>query len=287
MQSNDHAIKLKDGRKLGYAEYGDPDGQPLLYFHGWPGCRWMAQVDGAAAEKLHIRIISIDRPGFGLSDYQGGRTLLDWPDDVIELADQLKINKFAVMGVSGGGPYAAACAYRIPERLTKVGIVVGLAPIDGFAILKGMSPLSKLGWGNYHRIPGLIYFAAWLSSFQSTHLPFFNFLKFTSKYDQKLLTKETYRKIGKSHKEAYRQGIKGPAWDLKIYTDDWGFKLKEIKAKVYLWYGADDRNVGIVMGKYYAREIPGSKLIIYPNEGHLCRLNHTEEILGTLASPTN
>ena len=128
-KASDRIIKLKDGRKLGFCEYGDPKGKPIFYFHGWPASRLSGSETDKAAKKLKIRVISPDRPGFGLSDYKEDRTLLGWADDVLELADQLKIKKFAVMGVSGGGPYSAVCAYKIPERVTKAGIVVGLAPV--------------------------------------------------------------------------------------------------------------------------------------------------------------
>src|SRR5690242_15693615 len=116
--SENNTIKLKNGYVLGYAEYGDPQGKPIFYFHGWPSSRFQAKVLDAIARKLNIRIFSVDRPGYGLSDFQPNRTLLDWPGTVTELGDKLGLNKFAVMGVSGGGPYAVVCAYKIPERLT-------------------------------------------------------------------------------------------------------------------------------------------------------------------------
>lgn len=122
-------ITLSDGRRLYYAEHGDSKGKPLFFFHGWPGSRLRSSFYDSIAKKLHIRIISPDRPGYGLSDYQENRTLLDYPDDIVELADALRIKKFAVVGVSGGGPYTAVCAYKIPERITKAGIVVGAAPM--------------------------------------------------------------------------------------------------------------------------------------------------------------
>lgn len=130
MTQKDYVIKLKDGRKLGYAEYGTSHGKPLLFFHGWPSSRLHAKYLDPLAKKLKIRIIAPDRSGFGLSDYQSNRTLLDWPGDVVELADKLKIRKFAIVGISGGGPYAAVTAYKIPHRITKAGIVIGLGPLN-------------------------------------------------------------------------------------------------------------------------------------------------------------
>src|SRR4051794_27325018 len=107
---NNQTIILQDGRKLGYAEYGDLEGKPLFYFHGWPVSRLSGKSWDKAAKKLKVRFIAIDRPGIGLSDYKKDRKLLDWDSDVTELADQLKIKKISVLGQSGGGPYAAVCA---------------------------------------------------------------------------------------------------------------------------------------------------------------------------------
>lgn len=281
----DNVIQLKDERKLGYIEYGDPNGKPLFFFHGWPTSRLHGKVTDEAARKLKIRVISVDRPGIGLSDDKPNRTLLDFPDDVIELADKLRIKKFAVMGVSGGGPYAAVCAYKIPQRITKAGIVVGLAPTYITGILDGTSTLAKLGWSNYGKYPLARTLGALLQYLNTKYGPSLGFHRFMfgSKADRKLYANSKLRKEARAGtKEAFRQGYKGAEQDLKIYTTNWGFKLKDIKAKVYLFYGEDDKNVSLNMGKYYDQQIPNSKLTIYPNEGHLATRTHMEEILRTL-----
>lgn len=280
----DKITTLKDGRKLSYIEYGDPKGKVLIYLHGWPSGRLMARETDQAAKKLGIRVISPDRPGYGLSDYKPKRALLDYPDDLLELADRLKIKKFAVVGVSGGGPYAAVCAYKISDRLTKVGIVVGLAPTYVPGLLEGMSMLNKISWSSYPYSGWVRNFAAWLAYFRNKYLPSFNSWSFPAKQDRQLMTSEFRKNMHQALAEAFRQGTKGAAWDLKLYTQDWGFDLKRIKAPVFLWYGAEDKNVGVVMGKYFASQIKGSKLTIYQNEGHFCRVNHEEEILKTLLS---
>lgn len=278
----DKVIKLKDGRNLGYAEYGDVKGKPLLFFHGWPSCRMHAKRIEEVAKKLKIRIISIDRPGYGNSDFQKNRTLLDWPKDVEELADKLNIQKFPVIGVSGGGPYAAVCAYKLPQRVTRAGIVVGLAPTSIKGILNGMGVLNKLGWAYYHRVPGLRDISAIISLLQVKYLPSLSVLGFRAKQDQAMMNSKFKRQFSLTVREAFKQGIKGPSWDLKLYTQGWGFKLRDIKVKVYLWYGTSDKNVSLAMGKYLASQIPNSKLITYPNEGHFAQITHSEEILKTL-----
>lgn len=281
---SDHVITLKDGRKLGYCEYGDTNGKPVFYFHGWPGSRLFGIETDEAAKRLKIRIISPDRPGYGLSDYKKGRTLLDWPDDVVELADRLKIKKFAIMGCSGGGPYTAVCAYKIPSRITKSAIVVGLAPVNVPGNLDGMSFLGKISWGHSHRFPGVACILASINSIIShKYFPKLGLLiGFRAKEDRELIKKKFWKRIDNSVGEAFRQGIKGPALDWKIYVTEWGFNLKNIKTKIYLWYGAKDRNVSLNMGKYYKSQIPRSELFVDPNGGHLFRNNIEDKILSKL-----
>lgn len=277
-------IKLRDGRILGYAEYGNPRGKPIFFFHGWPSSRLQIGFLNEIAHRLNIRIIAPDRPGFGLSDYKKDRTLLDWPDDVLSIADFLKISKFAVIGQSGGGPYAAVCAYKIPHRLTKVGIIVGLGPTDIDGVLQGMGFFNSLSWKYYHKFPFLMELASSYLFLQAKKFfPFKPSFSFRAKSDQKLLSSaKLQQEFIRNRNEAFRQGKKGCYKDLKIYTDDWGFNLSDIKIKVYLWYADADKNVSLNMGKYYASQIPNSKLVIYPNEGHLIFNTHNEEILKSL-----
>ena len=108
MHAENQTFTLADGRALGFAEYGNPNGKPLFYFHGHPGSRFEARY---LENSETARIIGVDRPGLGLSTYKAGRKILDWPDDIAELANSLGIARFAVAGFSGGGPYALACAY--------------------------------------------------------------------------------------------------------------------------------------------------------------------------------
>ncbi len=111
----DNVLQLRDGRVLGYAEYGNPNGKPVFFFHGLPGSRRQRHPDNSIARELDARIVTIDRPGYGLSDFQPDRRLLDWPDDVAQLADALNIDQFAAIGLSGGGPYLLSCAYMMPD----------------------------------------------------------------------------------------------------------------------------------------------------------------------------
>ncbi len=125
-------LHLADGRELGYAEYGAPDGQPVLYCHGFPTSRLELVPSESIIQALDAppRVIAIDRPGFGLSTFQARRTFLGWPQDVAEAADLLGIGRFAMVGASGGCPYALACGAALGDRVLRLGIVVGAGPIQ-------------------------------------------------------------------------------------------------------------------------------------------------------------
>ena len=151
----DSSVHLPDGRCLAYAEYADADGAPVILFHGLPGSRLSWGMLPGSPFPPGLRIIAPDRPGYGGSEPKPGRTLLEWADDVRALADALELERFAVVGVSGGGPGALACAFRMPERLTSVGVVSGAAPTNAPGVFRGMSRtnrfFTKLAW----RLPWL------------------------------------------------------------------------------------------------------------------------------------
>ena len=121
-------ILLPDGRTLGFADYGDPGGRPLFYCHGWPGSRLQARTIDEHGRRRGLRVIAPDRPGIGLSDARPGRGFSDWPADIAGLADSLRIDRFLLLGISGGGPYALAAAALLPDRIDAVAVVSGAPP---------------------------------------------------------------------------------------------------------------------------------------------------------------
>jgi pimeloyl-ACP methyl ester carboxylesterase len=127
----DQTIILPDGRVLGYAQYGVPGGIPVIGLHGTPGSRRMFEIAHSPAAALNIRLLAPERPGFGISSYHSGRDLRSYAQDIAAFADALGIPRFAVAGVSGGGPYAAACAAFLPERVAALGLVSPIGPMAG------------------------------------------------------------------------------------------------------------------------------------------------------------
>src|SRR5215469_1097864 len=126
----EHRLRLADGRTLACLQLGDPAGSPVLYFHGFPGSRLEARVAADAAARLGLRLLAVDRPGFGQSTFRAGRTVGSWAADVVALADQLALGRFSIVGVSGGAPYALACAALLSDRLARVALVCPLGPLD-------------------------------------------------------------------------------------------------------------------------------------------------------------
>ena len=137
-------VALPDGRQLAYAQYGLENGSPVMYHHGWPSSRLEAALMADAATQAGVCLIALDRPGMGHSDVHPHRTLLDWPADLTAVADALQLDQFPILGVSGGGPYVAACAYKIPERLSGATIVAGLSPLSHPQTKVGMRTMTRL-----------------------------------------------------------------------------------------------------------------------------------------------
>ena len=162
-------LPLRDGRNLGFAVYGDPGGKPEFFLHGLPGSRLSARIADKVAARLGIRIIALDRPGFGLSDFKPGRTIADWPDDLVEAADILGADRFPVIGLSGGGPYAAACAFSIPYRLTSVAIVSGMGPLHTPGASDGMRRSGRVFFTLAPRLPWITRLAMWWIGRQARH----------------------------------------------------------------------------------------------------------------------
>lgn len=291
MNATSNQISLRDGRTLAYTEYGDPQGQPILYFHGWPSSRLEAGLLEPVAKRLNARIIAVDRPGFGRSDFKPGRKLGDWPQDVTELANALELDHVAILGSSGGGPYAAICALEIPQRLSTVGIVSGLCPDDAPGVIDGMRRQNRQMHQLGRRAPWLARILIWLTMRAMKRNPARFFDEMAAELpepDQVVLARAEYREYLKNtFLEAFRSGTRGTALELALYARPWGFRLQDIMKEVHLWQGELDTNVTPAMGRYLATAIPNCRSRFYADEGHLSLLpNHMEEIIGAFSLET-
>ena len=287
----DQSILLADGRRLGYDEYGPPDGVPIFYFHGTPSSRkdWDALGNPGLLEKLGVRIIAPDRPGMGLSDFQPGRRIGDWPADVTELADALSIERFAVLGYSGGGPYALACAQKIPQRLTAAGVAAGEGPADQPGIYDGINPQALEFMRSAAQKPrqfrmtwGMVCLLAHYAPKLAGKGGFFTGLPEADKAVT-LTHPELSKALYSAMVESVRSGTQGPQLDAALAVSPWDFPLDCITVNVHLWQGECDRNVSSAAGRYFARTIPDCRAIFLPSEGHISLVvNHLEQILRAL-----
>jgi pimeloyl-ACP methyl ester carboxylesterase len=279
-------ICLRDGRSLAFAEYGEPGGKPVFFFHGMPGSRFFHPQDEITT-RLNVRLICMDRPGYGESTFQPGRSILDWPGDIAQLADQLGIGKFSVTGHSGGGPYVAACAYALPDRIASAAVLSGAGPVDSPDYTLTMSATNKLGMRVGRYIPWLLWQGmVWLVYHRRAHDPAADMARgngIRPKADDEELRKpEVQETCLCSELEAFRPGLQGTAWDARLLTRPWGFPLEKIRIPVHLWHGTDDDQVPPGTARYIAGKIPGSRITIFENEAHLALFSHWEEILTQL-----
>jgi pimeloyl-ACP methyl ester carboxylesterase len=282
--TTDNVLQLRDGRVLGYAEYGDPNGKPVFFFHGLPGSRRQRHPDASIAIELGARIITIDRPGYGLSDFQHGRKLLDWPDDVAQLATALNIDQFAAIGLSGGGPYLLSCAYKIPERITSATVISGMGPVDSPEAIKGMMRSMCLGLSLARRVPWKFVRFALDPIMRMVRRNPTTAKKLVPKTEPKVdieaFARPEIQAIDREDLiEAYRNGAQGVYWEVVLLANPWGFRLEDIHKKIHLWHGEEDTTIPLAMGRYVARSLSDCEPRYYPGEGHTLFYNYWREIL--------
>lgn len=279
-------VTLPNGISLAYAEYGALDGVPVLYFHGFPGSRLEAALGHRESLQAGVRLIAPDRPGYGASPYQPRRKLADWPITMCMLADHLGIGRFAVVGVSGGGPYAAACAALTPERLTTVYMACPLGPIEPRRNLNGMRGFNRCGLRLVEHIPWIARPVLALARLLALRDPM-RIVRFieghAAEEDKAVLSDRSIRgQLAASFREGLRPGAAGPARDLLLYTSPWGFRLEDIAIAVHLWQGEEDRIVPPAMARYYESVIPQCRATFCPGEGHFSLvINRLAEVFDT------
>jgi pimeloyl-ACP methyl ester carboxylesterase len=281
-------LGLSDGRELGYAEYGDPDGRPLFFLHGFPGSRLAGAVLDEAARARGFRVLAPERPGLGLSSPQPGRTLLDFAQDVRALADALAVGRFAVLGESGGGPYALACAHELPDRVACAAVVCGLGPVSGQGATDGIALKERIGYAIAARTPllaghVLVPFAAWARRRPR------RFLRVTcwqlGEADRRALAGPLGDLVAADFGEAFRQGGRGVGLDLALLFRPWPFDPRAIRVPVVFFHGEQDRTVACAVAHLLAGRVSGSRLCIYPEHGHFSLLvGHAEELLDETAA---
>ncbi len=268
----DKLFKLSTGRTLGFAEFGDLSGTPLFYFHGWPSSRVQGELMDETGKRRGLRIIAPDRPGIGLSEFHPGRTLTDWPSLMRELAEHVGAEKFYVLGVSGGGPYALVCAHAMPERLLGASVVCG-APSLRSVGTDGLFWAYKLAMWAQHRLPHALWpglrVSAWVAGRKITQWPQTFLSRFYAAEDRRALQDERMHRIMmQSGREALLGNVSALRLDGMIYQSDWGFDLGEIQMPVRFWHGDEDWNIPLGLAQKTAALVPGAIFTVTPKDGH-------------------
>ncbi len=281
-------LPLAPGRVLALAEYGDPQGRPVLYFHGFPGSRLEAALTGPAARACGVRLLALDRPGYGGSPFQPGRRILDWPADIAAVLDVLHLARAAVLGVSGGGPYALACAYALPARISVAGVVGGLGGLDAPAALQAMDWPARLGFRLARTAPRLLHWVyggtALRMMRRRPEVPLWLLTRRAPPADRRVLVRREVRDVLRcSMREALRQGERGPMRDLVLYARPWGFALEDVDVPVQLWHGEADQTVPVLHGRRAAARLPRVQARFLAAQGHFSLpVEHAAAILEAL-----
>ena len=280
MGKRERYIRLYDGRKLGFAEYGDPDGVPVIVHHGFPGSRLQTHPDEEISIQAGVRLIVPDRPGMGLSDFKEKRQVIDWSEDIKQLVNQLEIRRFATIGLSaGGGIYALQCASAIPDYISTVHLVSTrcvfslMKPAPSVRPLMGMARRAPTLFYQYLKIMGesvkknpSAYLERRMSDFSEVDRSFLKTPQGRDFYLDPLI-------------EALRNGPKGIAWDLSLGMQDWGFSPEEVGLPVKIWHGTDDMIVPLEEAEALAGLLPNCSTSFIEGEGQFMFMSHWKNIL--------
>jgi pimeloyl-ACP methyl ester carboxylesterase len=281
------------GRRVAVAQAGAPDGAPAFWFHATPGSRLAAPPVRAAAEQSGVRLLLTDRPGFGQSDPQRNRDLSGWADDVAAIADHLGVERFAAVGSSGGGPHALACAHRLEDRVTVVGLLGTLGPLPPGRLPRSMKVGNRVLFGLARRWPGLFRivnrmltapFIVTINDDQRAERVMTRVLSRLSEAERSLVgTPEARSNFVAMLREAIRQGSAPITEELLMLTRPWGFEPAGVAAPVHLWHGVDDASVPVAVARDLAETIPGCRTH-WLDGGHAAWLLHLDEVMGALRS---
>lgn len=271
-------VKSFDGRSLCFAEWGDPDGFPVFSLHGTPGGRLNRHPDESKYAEAGARVITYDRPGYGGSDRQAGRTVVDCVADVTAIADHLGVSRLAVDGGSGGGPHSLAVAARLGNRVVRARCDVGVAPYgaDDLDFFAGMDPLNvtEFGWaleGEARLVPELERELQEMAQrVREDPSKILGDDWSLDDADRAVLSRPDFAVvIRESTEDLDRGGVWGWVDDDVAFTKPWGFELAEIAVPVQVRYGSKDVLVPAAHGAWLGAHIPGAQVVVEDAEGHM------------------
>ena len=279
-------LTLPDGRRVACAEYGDPGGLPVLALHGTPGSRLMFALADRAARERGVRLIAPERPGYGLSDYRHSESLAQIAEDLSAVADLYEVDRFAVIGVSGGGPYAVAAAAAMPDRISLLALV---APIGEVADVQlRLSRFQRLLFRRLARRPWasrLFFGRLRLMVFRSPDTAYRWLMRRVRAADRELLARSGVRiSLQAAMGEGLRPGVEGVAQDLRLCCSPWRLRFADIDVPAIIWQGSDDPVVPPEAAYALARALPNCRLDVIPAAGHYWVFSRFGLILDAVAA---
>jgi pimeloyl-ACP methyl ester carboxylesterase len=285
----DEVFVRRNGQRVAFNEYGTSHGERVIFCHGWPSSRSMAELTEEAARELRVRVISPDRPGMGGSTFARHRSLLDWPPLVSELADFLGIAKFRMLAISGGAPYAYATGWAMPERVHAIAVVSGAPHIAELDDRAGLLALYRWLLRAHAQLPPRLaqlgfHLARPFLSLRPPRRSRSLLLKLLQPCDADSLRDErAFEACFESQRRAWETSAEGVLADAEIYARPWGFSLRELRVPVRMWHGDCDRSFSAALAQATAAQLPDCKLRIIENAGHYSTpIRHMREILEDL-----
>lgn len=285
---DDRTIELGGGT-WAVRQSGAAEGLPLVYLHGTPSSRLESALADDLAAGLGVRLISFDRPGYGGSS-PASYSLSSVARSTAAIADGLGIDGFAVIGQSGGGPFALACGAVLGDRVTRVGVTGGAGPFDRMPGL--MEILDENDKAAVALLPDREASAA---KFAEGFEPFralgrmspaeivTGFRQMCSARDNELLDDPRLAgALGSAMAVSLQQGTSGAGWDNVSWVGPWDFDLADVRQPVDLWYGGEDLLCPASVGPWFEQHLPHATLHFRPGDGHLGVMDHTREVLETL-----
>lgn len=283
-------IAVGEGRQLGFAEFGSPQGRAMFWLHGTPGARRQIPVEARLyAAEAGIRLIGVDRPGIGSSTPHQYPSVSKFADDLRTVADTLGIDKMAVIGLSGGGPYTLACAAAMPDRVVAVGVLGGVAPAVGpEAIDSSLMTLARFAEPVLNRAgrPISVLAAGLIRLIRPVAEPALEiYARLSPEGDRQMLGRPEFKAMFLDDLlNGSRKQLAAPIADAVLFARPWGFRLDEVQVPVHWWHGDADHIVPFSHGEHVVSLLPEAQLYPIPGESHLAGLGRAEEILRTLVA---
>lgn len=282
-------VAVGTDRRIGFAEFGDPQGRPIFWLHGTPGARRQIPVEARLyAQENGIRLIGVDRPGIGSSTPHAYGRVIDFAEDLKSIADTLGIGKMVIIGLSGGGPYTLGAAAAMPERVVAVGVLGGVAPTQGPDAIDG-GIMGKVG---VPVAPVLEHVGSSLSMVAAGLIRLIKPVAEPALYlyagispvgDRRLLVRPEFKAMFLDDLlNGSRKQLAAPFADVVVFARDWGFRLDEVKVPVRWWHGDKDHIVPFAHGKHVVSMLPDAELHVLSGESHLGGLGQAEAIMAAM-----